>query len=987
MLSRHPFRALALWAGIALAPAAFGQGNTSGTLSGRVVSDDGAALPGVTVTVTSPALQVPRSAVASSSGTYILKFLPPGDYEAAFELTGFQAKKRHLRIALAQEVTLDVTLPLANVTETVVVEAGAGLVADFDQRATVAASYKADLVNKLPLSRSLDQAALLAPGVQATGPATGSGASATAAITIAGALSYENTFLLNGVVINENIRGQSLPLFIEDAIQETTASTGSISAEFGRFTGGVVQAITKSGGNQWSGSLRTTFNNDSWRSTSPFGESKRDVTVPTWEATLGGPLWKNKLWFFGAGRMVDDSLSAETRITRITFDQEDRERRYEGKLTFSPTSNHTFKGSYTGIERERTNQFFSNPLDLATLTDRQDPQNLLSVNYTGVLSSRLFVEAQFSRRQLRFEGNGSQFTDLERGTLLFDRQRGNLRYNAPTFCAVCSDPERRDNRNLLVKASYFVPGGATGAHNLVFGFDSFDDQRYSNNHQSGSDFRVFGTTTLIQGSDVFPVFASDGTTIIRWTPIFERSRGASFKTHSAFVNDTWRPSDRLTLNVGLRYDKNDGVDSFGNDVVKDAAFSPRLSATWEAEEGRLTFAAGYARYVAAISNPIGDTGSPGGQPATIDFTYQGPAINTVPGASPVSTSEALRQLFGWFFANGGTSRPTRGAPSIPGLTAGIDERLASPAVDEWTLGLTRRLGSRGMVRLDGVWREYGNFYSYRVDTTTGTVVNDLGQRFDFARVENSDAVSRRYRGLNLQASYRFGDRLTLAGNYTLSRTDGNFDGESRTSGPGYAGADYYPEYVEERWDRPHGALSVDRTHRARVWATWDPPLPAALGKATLGVLQTYDSGLPYGAVGSIDPSPFVANPGYETPLEDTTYFFTARDAFRTDAVLRTDLSLNLARALPGAGSRAELFLRAVLTNVFDRGAIVDNNDNRIRRTVLTRNNSAAYAAFDPFREQPVQGVHWDLGPGFGEALSRDAYQYPRAFSFSVGVRF
>ena len=85
-------------------------------------------------------------------------------------------------------------------------------------------------------------------------------------------------------------------------IQETTVSTSGISAEYGRFGGGLVNAITKSGGNQFSGSYRLGMNNDDWRATTPFNETKLDKVVPTHEYTIGGPIFKDALWFFNAGR-------------------------------------------------------------------------------------------------------------------------------------------------------------------------------------------------------------------------------------------------------------------------------------------------------------------------------------------------------------------------------------------------------------------------------------------------------------------------------------------------------------------------------------------------------------------------------------------------------------------------------------------------------------------------------------------------------------
>ena len=109
-------------------------------------------------------------------------------------------------------------------------------------------------------------------------------------------------------------------------------------------------------------------------------------------------------------------------------------------------------------------------------------------------------------------------------------------------------------------------------------------------------------------------------------------------------------------------------------MVKDSALSPRVSATFDPKgDGNWTVNASYAQYVAAIANSIGDGGSAGGQPATIDFTYLGPPVNTGNPASPVPTDAALQTLFDWFNANGGTNRPTRGAPVIPGLNTRIDD--------------------------------------------------------------------------------------------------------------------------------------------------------------------------------------------------------------------------------------------------------------------------------------------------------------------------
>ena len=151
---------------------------------------------------------------------------------------------------------------------------------------------------------------------------------------------------------------------------------------------------------------------------------------------------------------------------------------------------------------------------------------------------------------------------------------------------------------------------------------------------------------------------------------------------------------------------------------------------------------------------------------------------------------------------------------------------------------------------------------------------------------------------------------------------------------------------------------------------------------TIGVIQSYDSGRPYGANGPVNPFPFVQNPGYATPPMGTGYWFTGRDAFRTEGAASTDLSVTYAF---GLGSSAELFAQAQVANLFNQGAL--NNSGRIGLGVLTASNSGAFAPFNPFTEEPVQGIHWDLVPEFGQALDRFAYQPPRMFLFNLGVRF
>jgi outer membrane receptor protein involved in Fe transport len=980
--------ALAAAGALALtASRAWAQGLPSSTLTGRV-TQAAQALPGVTVTARSPNLQGSRSATTTLNGDYVFNSMPPGEYTITFELSGFQTVTRAVRLAASQKVEFDTAMSLGGVAAETVAVARAETISAGTQAAT---TYNSDLLEKLPTARTLLSAVNLTPGVNQNGP--------TGATTISGAMSFENLFTVNGVVITDNIRAVPNNLFIEDAIQETTTSTAAISAEYGRFTGGVVNAITKAGGNTFSGSFRTSLNNDAWTAVSPAGETRVQSVTPTYEATLGGPIWKDRIWFFGAGRFSNTTGSGQTAYTGLPYETGNDERRYEAKLTLTPFQNHAITASYTGIKQDVTNDnqgYFV--LDFDSLTDRSLPQELLSVNYSGVLSGSFSADGQYSRRKFTFEGSGSKFTDLVKGTNIFDTSRPGApgtfaNFNSPVFCGVCS-PENRDNENFLVKGTWFTSSPALGSHNVVFGYDNFKGSVNSNNYQSGSNYTVFATSAILGPTDNYPVFDS-ATALVYW-PIEQLSQGSDVRTHSIFANDQWRPNDHFSFNLGVRWDKNDAKDQGGVTRANDSAFSPRLAAVWDVKgDGKLRVAASYAKYLAAINEVFVSGATPAGTPSILYWYYDGPGatpINT--GNAPLVTrAQALQQLFAWFQSNNCPNLSTCTIPlagaQVPGFTERIDGSLDSPNAKEYSVGLSGAVGARASWRVDGVYREYGAFYNGRRDTSTGISEDPFGNRYDVTSIENSDLLERTYVGLHTQFAARVVDRLNLGGSWTWSHTYGNFDGENTGSGPLKGGIQFYPEYFSRSWSNPRGDLATDQRHRVRAFAVWDAPVPTRFGALSLSVLQAYDSGRPYGAVGPISTLPYVTNPGYVTPPQSVNYYFTSRDAFHWDAVSRTDLGLNYSIRIAGA---VEIFVQPQVLNAFNNQAVIAGDTS-----VRTAFNAARFLAFDPFTQTPVQGprppaggtptTNWDYGPTFGQPRNVADYQQPRTFRVSMGVRF
>src|SRR5437867_10305912 len=296
----------------------FAQG-TTGSIIGTVTSE-GKPVPGVTVTVASPSLQGTRTAVSGEAGGYNFPSLPPGDYTATFELSGMQTIRKRVTVNVATTSRADAELRVSAVSEAITVTAAVAPAAEATQ---VTTNFKIEQINELPISRTINSVTLLSPGVTDAGPNN--------QITISGAHSFDSIFLVDGVVVNENLRGQPNPLYIEDAIQETTVLTGGVSAEFGRFTGGVVSTITKSGGNDFSGSLRDNLTNPSWTKKSDFAAqlANHDDLNHQYEGTFGGRMIRDRLWFFTAGRYQKTDVRRQTVFTNIPYLSDDKDRRFE----------------------------------------------------------------------------------------------------------------------------------------------------------------------------------------------------------------------------------------------------------------------------------------------------------------------------------------------------------------------------------------------------------------------------------------------------------------------------------------------------------------------------------------------------------------------------------------------------------------------------------------------------------------------------------
>ncbi|MGH9458085.1 MAG: TonB-dependent receptor [Thermoanaerobaculia bacterium] len=969
---------------VLVAGTAFAQ--TTANLTGTV-THDGSPLPGVGVTIESPQMQGTRTEYTDVNGNYRFQSIPAGTYTVTFVMEGMTTVTQTARVGVAQTGRADADLQLSAVAEAITVTAAAPAVLETTE---VQTNYEQQTVDELPMGRTVTATALLAPGTTSNGP--------RGAMQISGSFANDNLIMVNGAVIQENLRGQADPLFIEDAIQETTVLTGAVSAEYGRFTGGIVSSITKSGGNEFTGSFRDNFDSIEWQEASDFpGDEVPEGEInEVYEGTLGGRIIRDRLWFFTAGRFeeTENLTSYQFRLGNPRKNISTREHhRLEGKLTGQITQSHNIVASYMEAPVESTNniQLLGVYEEQAIDSAVENPYDFFVAHYSGILTPNLLVEGQYSQKNFAFVGYGGENSDLYEGTPGVVWQGGlQGQFNAPYFCGTpeCGD-EERNNEQYGAKGTYYLSTSDLGTHNIVAGYENWLEYRLSNNFQSPTNLTVWLYSvppTYDAAADQY-TFTITNTDTIEYFPIEFPSLGSELETSSFYVNDKWDLNEHWSFNLGVRYDANDAVDSFGQTTADDSAFSPRVAAIFDPSgDGRIKLQASYNQYVGRLAETVQGASSPAGDPYFFMFYYGGPEFSG-------TGREVIQTALDWFFANGGYDR-TPDYASIGGVnTKLVPEGLVSPNVTEWTFGGGFQIGTNGYIRADYIDRSWNDYYVEMTNLETGTVIEpQTGVEFDVTRVGNSDAFFREYQAVQLSGQYRLFDRVNIGGNYTWSELTGNAEGEGTAGGPQSTG-DWvfeYPEFNGFAQNAPVGFLSGDQTHKLRLWGTVDIPTP--VGTFNVGLLQRFDSGTPYSAVSGSGARvqavrPELAELPYVSPPSFQTYYFSERGEYRWDDFLSTDLSLNYYLPI----SAVTVFVQGEVFNVLNEQAVLGGNTTVITRwTSLTGcgpDGQTRCQAFDPFTETPVEGVHYALGENFGQPTSPSSYQNPRSYRFSVGLRF
>ena len=300
-----------------LLPATLVAQSGNSTISGLIIDTTGAPVPGVSVIVRNTATGVAYEAVTNPEGLYHVGALVPGEYRVEASLDGFEPAVRALTLAVSQTIAIDLMLDVARQSEVVTVQATVPLVDS--QSSNIAQTVTREMLTALPLpNRAASSLVALAPGVVLID--TGSGTAENYPVfSVAGGRARNQNFILDGGNASNAVgltRPQQLTTLPVDAMQEFKVITNNYAAEFGHSTGGVIVMSTRSGSNALHGTLFESFRDDALDAKNYFAQAKPPINLNQFGGTFGGPIRKNRTFFFGTWERTRQ-LTSETVLSTV----------------------------------------------------------------------------------------------------------------------------------------------------------------------------------------------------------------------------------------------------------------------------------------------------------------------------------------------------------------------------------------------------------------------------------------------------------------------------------------------------------------------------------------------------------------------------------------------------------------------------------------------------------------------------------------------
>ncbi|HEX7330506.1 MAG TPA: TonB-dependent receptor [Pyrinomonadaceae bacterium] len=749
------------------------QSVTSATLSGRIEDSSGAVVSGASVTATNLETQQQLNTITDDEGRYRFPYLRTGPYDLKVNASGFSTVTRQLTVSVGQALDLPIKLDVAGVSAQVNI--GANVPAIETVRTQITETIRPREINELPLNgRNYLDLALLIPGVSPTNTGSNQRFAETSAVpgqglSIAGQRNLYNSFIVDGVSANDDAADLTGTYYSEEVIDQFQVVTSGGIAEFGRASGGVVNILTKSGTNDWRGGMYGFFRNQRFDARNPLAPAKDLLTQAQYGATIGGPLRRERTFFFSNFEQTRRNYSAVLTISPSAVNSINNRLRavnYQGPLvstgvvpaSFDTTNFFTridhsinrrnqLSGRYSLYHIEAVNSRTVGGLNAVSRgTGLNDTDQTVVVSNVTTFSSRTLNEARVQYTNSRLDAPVNDETGpavniagvANFGTATFSP----LGRDINLFEAVDNVSTQRGDHSLKFgggflynRVNILFPGAVQGVYSFS-SLNNFLNGNYLNYQQA------FGVPNQVQSNPNFGVF----------------------------VQDEWRVRPDLTLNAGLRYDVQWLPDPIQTDTDN---FSPRLGIVWAPGDRKTVVRASVGLYydripLRATSNALQRDGS------KFVVVQLSP---TQPGA-PV-------------FPNVLTVQPST-LPTRPNITR-IDPNIETSYSRQANLQIERELPGNAVVSVGYLHlRAYHVILSRNVNVPAvpaSAGIPNLGRpdpnwgnisRFESSGRSNYDGMvvsfnQRAARWANVRVSYTLSKTIDDAGNFFFSSVQDNFN--------------------------------------------------------------------------------------------------------------------------------------------------------------------------------------------------------------------
>jgi len=807
----------------------------TGTLNGTVYDQEKQPLPGVTVSISSPALILPSmETVTNERGHWRFPALPPGTYTVTFKLPGFKTLVREgIQVNVGVNTTLDATLEQSAVEESVVVTGQAPTV-DI-QRTTMTASMTREILQNLPAARNLGTFFNMAPGVS-SGIVHGSG-------------ERDNTYNIDGVNITDPVTGTQAGSFGMDVMEELSIQTGGLPAEYGSVRGGVVNVVTRSGGNKFSGSASFYYRNKDMQSTNTKGtifEGQTGGFDYEYEpaVNLGGPIIKDKIWFF-----ANFSLQkSQEYVLGYPWDQATQQPLdYKRpmpfvKLTIQATKKDRIVLSFNFSDYVRNHRGASASQTVDTTWKQTTPIYTYNFQLTHFFNPNLYMnlKAAYMDYALNLTAKNDMVSIYDSTTRHYS---GSYGYD---------DIYSRNRFQALADATYFVDEWF-GRHEFKGGleFEYSWDSRYRRHNRDEFGYGPFfymptTSTGTIRFDSTYPYM----------THYLDFTRKDRKLVIAGFVQDTWSPASWITLNIGFRFDHQEGIipvqgqerqpvvyqgvtyDPRVNESFKPLVWNtlaPRLGASFDlTRDGKTALKVSFSRYYVANIIQWFTTVNPN--------SFISWRVHYIDDGTGKPVPDQSRLMYSFSATAGATMDPDVKSPYLDEFTIGIereilaDTRLGVRYIHKWDRNLMEDVNltafdldlykqlydemGNDAVFVPDVWLTYAPVPTIDPYNNTPVTFWDRTNLTSASSeyVTNPPGAYRDYDGVEVTLNKRFSHRWSAQVSYVWQKSRGLIGTDFDDSWSGQSYFDNPNAHVNA-----YGEFGAERRNQFKVQAMWQGP--------------------------------------------------------------------------------------------------------------------------------------------------------------------